>query len=150
MKLGNTIIKRILTGVGAGAIAISAHLTLKELTRTDTGLTNIPDSIAIENLRAVAKNIYEPCRRHFGRPIYISSAYRSIEVNRAVGGTMNSQHLRGEALDLVPNVWGGLTNEELFCFIRDSLIFDQLIMENGWVHVSYSRVKNRRQILILK
>jgi len=147
-KLSANNIKKILIGIGIIAASITAHLTYKEATVTNTGLPNIPDSIALVNIKITAEKVYEPCRNHFKHAIYIGSFYRSEMVNRAVGGQRFSQHVKGEAMDMDADRWGGLTNQDLYNFIRDSLIFDQLIMEggpNGWVHVSYSSKRNRHQ-----
>ncbi|MHB9003513.1 MAG: D-Ala-D-Ala carboxypeptidase family metallohydrolase [Coriobacteriia bacterium] len=144
-------IGKLIAGVALTAtLAITAHLSLNEVTVTNTGLPNNPDSIAVVNLKAVGENIYEPVRAHFNSPVYVSSAFRCQKVNTAVGGAMRSQHLRGEALDLDPKVYGHLTNQALWQFVKDSLVFDQLIMEGGsrgWVHISYKkeRAKNRHQ-----
>lgn len=148
--LKQNIIKVIAGVAFLATTAITAHLSLSEVTVTNTGLPNVPDSISVVNLKAVGENIYEPIRAHFNYPIYVSSAFRSQKVNTAVGGAMQSQHIRGEALDLDPKVYGHITNQELWQFVKDSLIFDQLIMEGGsrgWVHISYKkeRRKNRRQ-----
>lgn len=151
MKINTKIATTLLGVVTIGIIMLTQHVSLNEATITSTGLPNKPDSQAIENLKLVLNAIYEPCRRHFGRPIYISSAYRCKEVNEAVGGSQTSQHLKGQAIDLDPKVWGGLTTIQLFYFILDSLDFDQCILEggvNGWVHVSYTKNKNRKQALI--
>lgn len=153
MRINSNIAKVITTVIGAGIIYISVHLSLGELTVTQTGIpNNVTDTAIINNLTLVADSIYEPCRRHFGRAIYISSAYRNYAVNNAVGGKLNSQHKKGQALDLVPQYWGGLTNKELFEFIKDSLNFDELIMENGkngWIHVSFKRFYNRKKYFYL-
>lgn len=79
---------------------ISAHFNLEELTKTNTGVFNTPkDPKVISNLRRAAENILEPVRKHFNRRVIIHSAYRSPAVNRAVGGSNNSQHSKGEAVD---------------------------------------------------
>lgn len=147
-KLTNQAFKKLLVGATIVATAITAHVTMQEATVTGTGLPNIPDSITTITITNTSQNIYEPCRAHFNHAIFISSFYRSEIVNKAVKGVSYSQHLKGEAMDLCPDRWGGLTNEQLYKFILDSLMFDQLIMEggsHGWVHVSYSIKKNRHQ-----
>lgn len=153
MKLSNGIVKAVVSLIAVAVISITAHVTLQEATVTSTGLPNIPDSTAIVNLTNTCDHIYEPSRAHFNHAIYISSGYRSKAVNKAVGGHLNSQHLSGEAIDLDADKWGGLTNRELFKFIRDSLDYDQLIMEggsNGWVHASYRKDKNRKQAFYIQ
>ena len=139
---------------------LSEHLTLKEVITSDTakrlGISNKPTPEHLNNLKLLAEKVFEPLREHFGKPIKVSSGYRSRELNAAVpGASPTSQHCSGEALDLdqdgMPH---GITNKMVFDYIRDNLSFDQLIWEFGtndnpdWVHVSYeSTGKQRRQIL---
>ena len=138
---------------------ISKHLTLAELTTSQTatrlGIVNKAPAHVIDNLKAVAIKVFEPVREHFKKPIRISSGYRCIALNHAIRGSKNSQHVTGQALDLQGT--NGLTNKEIFNYIKDNLVFDQLINEfpdaNGepsWVHVSFSRLKNRKQILTIR
>ena len=136
---------------------ISEHLSLAEVTRSDSakrrGISNMPTPAHIENFKLLAENVFEPIRKHFGKPIHISSGYRSKALNTAVGGALSSQHCTGEAIDIDMD---GTTvkNADIFNFIKDNLNFDQLIWEFGtndnpdWVHVSYeSTGKQRKQIL---
>jgi len=127
---------------------LSKNLSLKECLRSKTadrlGIDNVPhDEWVIENLREIAERIFQPCRDHFGHPIYVSSGYRSPDLNSAIGGSNRSQHTQGRALDLDADVFGGLSNSELFHYIKDNLEFDQMVWEFGdgdnpsWVHVSY-------------
>jgi hypothetical protein len=138
---------------------LSEHLDLSEVIRSESakrnGISNMPTEQHIANFKLLAEKVFEPIRNHFRCPIHISSAYRSIELNRAVKGSLTSQHCTGEAIDIdmdgTPN---GVTNKMVFDFIKDNLEFDQLIWEFGtkdnpdWVHVSYeSTGKQRKQIL---
>ena len=126
---------------------LSKNLTLAEVTKSTTakrlGIDNTPDEWTTENLRQVALNIFQPLREAFGCPIYVSSGYRSAELNTAIGGSARSQHVEGRALDLDADVYGGCTNSQIFNWIKENLEFDQLIWEFGdddnpdWVHVSY-------------
>jgi zinc D-Ala-D-Ala carboxypeptidase len=126
---------------------LSKNLTLAEVTKSTTakrlGIDNTPDEWTTENLRQVAINIFQPLREAFGCPIYVSSGYRSAELNTAIGGSSRSQHVEGRALDLDADVYGGCTNSQIFNWIKENLEFDQLIWEFGdddnpdWVHVSY-------------
>ena len=126
---------------------LSKNLTLAEVTKSTTakrlGINNTPDDWVTENLRQVAINVFQPLRSAFGTPIYVSSGYRSAELNTAIGGSTRSQHVEGRALDLDADVYGGCTNAQIFNWIKENLEFDQLIWEFGdqdnpdWVHVSY-------------
>lgn len=129
---------------------ISKHLELSELTRSESakrlGVSNMPPTEHIENLKQLAEHIFEPIREHFGKPIRISSGYRSAILNKAVGGSNTSQHSLGQAIDIDMD-GTDIKNIDIFNFIK-TLPFDQLINEfdYAWVHVSYSP-KNRKQIL---
>ena len=78
--------------------------------------------------------------------------FRSLELNTALKGAARSSHLRGEAFDITS--MGGKSNLEMFHWIKDNLVFDQLIWEFGaepkWLHVSYKKEDNRQQILVTK
>jgi hypothetical protein len=134
---------------------LSEHLDLSEVTRSDMakrrGISNMPTPEHIENFKILAENIFEPIRKHFGVPIMISSGYRSKELNKAIGGSLTSQHLLGQALDLdMDGTKNGVTNKMVFDYIKANLNFDQLINEfdYSWVHVSYNPSgKQRKQIL---
>jgi zinc D-Ala-D-Ala carboxypeptidase len=139
---------------------LSEHLELSEITRSGTakrlGIDNTPTPEHIENFKKLAQNIFEPIRKHFGVPIYISSGYRSAALNKATpGASATSQHSSGEAIDIDMDGHGSkVTNKQIFDYIKANLNFDQLIWEFGtstnpdWVHVSYeSTGKQRKQIL---
>lgn len=123
---------------------LSPHFTLSELTATSHG-PNYPGRTEIEALRALAVNVLEPIRVALGLAVHVNSAFRSPEVNAAVGGAPGSQHLHGEAAD----IWvSGLTPAELATrIVRLGVPFDQLIVEPSWVHVSYREGRNRGQML---
>lgn len=136
---------------------LSKHLVLAEVTRSETakrkGISNMPTPEHIENFKLIAEKVFEPIREHFKVPILISSGYRSKELNAAIGGSLTSQHCSGEAIDLDMD-GTSVTNKQIFDFIKENLVFDQLIWEFGtkdnpdWVHVSYeSTGKQRKQIL---
>lgn len=135
---------------------ISQHISYSEATRTDTGLKNDPNTEQLSNMRRTAAKIFEPLRLYFDVPIYVSSFFRSVDVNKAIGGAVKSQHVKGEAMDLDAHVYGKITNKQIFDFIRQYLPFDQLIWEAGddnepgWIHVSHSAKKQRGQILKMK
>ena len=138
---------------------LSDNLTLKEVVHSSTaikhGIDNSPTTEHLENLKALATDVFQPIREHFGKPIYVSSGYRSYALNERIGGSTMSQHSKGQALDLDADVFGGLTNAQLFAYIEEWITYDQLIWEFGdnknpdWVHVSYKKEgKNRGQKLV--
>lgn len=140
---------------------ISKHLTLDECTHSDTAIklgivNNNPTLDAIENMKLLAEKVFEPIREHFKAPIYVSSVYRGIPLNVAIGGSKTSQHVAGQAMDIDMGDKQKPSNFEIFQYIKKNLIFDQLIWELGndknpsWVHVSYSKINNRKQVLKAK
>jgi hypothetical protein len=136
---------------------ISEHLYLAEVIRSESakryGISNMPTEDHIANFKLLAENIFEPIRNHFKCPILISSGYRSKELNNKIGGSKTSQHCLGQAVDIdMDGTDYGVTNADIFKYIKSDLPFDQLIWEFGsdnnpdWVHVSYSD-RNRKEIL---
>jgi len=106
-----------------------------------------PPAIIIENLRALCANILQPLRDALGTPLKINSGYRCPALNAAINGAKNSQHMTGQAADIIDFTNG---NQFLFKKIKElDIPFDQLIDEFGfrWVHVSYDPSRNRRDIL---
>lgn len=138
---------------------LSENLDLGELTRSESakraGISNMPTPEHIENMKKLATNVFQPIRENFGVAILISSGYRSKELNTKIGGASTSQHSSGEAIDIdMDGSSSGVTNKQVFDYIKANLNFDQLIWEFGdknnpdWVHVSYeSTGKQRKQVL---
>lgn len=128
---------------------LSKNFTLKELTKTNTGLPNNPSDIEIERLRLLCEKVLQPLRDVFGAPIIVNSGYRSPAVNKAVGGVPTSQHMKGEAADITAG--SKERNKQLFEILK-TMVTDQTIDEQNytWIHVSYTICKhNRNQILHL-
>ena len=79
-----------------------------------------------------------------------------LNLTGLIGGSSTSQHCKGEAIDIDCDIFGGLSNREVFEYIKEHLTFDQLIWEFGddsdpdWVHVSYKKGKNRGEVLRAK
>jgi len=141
-------------------VKLSNYVSLAEVTKSDTakrkGIDNTPTAEHLENLKTICVEVFDKVREHFGVPIYISSGYRSAALNKAIGGSKTSDHNLGRALDLDQDFRGnGVTNMQVFEFIKDNLEFDQLIAEfqraDGdfeWIHVGYRKGANRKQILV--
>jgi len=132
---------------------ISAREAIESYTAKRKGIDNMPNDYQITNMVGVAENVFEPLREWVDGPIKINSFFRSIELNKAIGGSSKSQHCQGRAID-IDDVYGYKTNAEMFNYIKNNLDFDQLIWEFGtndnpdWVHVSYvSTDENRRRCL---
>lgn len=139
---------------------ISKHISYKEgvysNTATRKGIDNNPGDIELKAMKNVAESVFEPLREKFGCPIRINSFFRSKALNLAVGGSAKSQHCKGEAMD-IDDTLGGVTNADMWLFIKNNLEFDQLIWEFGdsnnpdWVHVSLKlNGENRKQCLRAK
>ena len=135
---------------------ISKNFTLEELTASATakakGIRNEPGQTDIVNLCGLVHNVLQPLRNWWGKEVKIGSGYRSLALNRAVGGVSNSQHMKGEAADLC--IDGDMAKaRSWFQYIKQHCEFDQLIMEHNakgtyWVHVSYRcDGKNRKQVI---
>ena len=138
---------------------VTMHFTIEELyaskTAKDKGINNKPDIQQIINLVYLAAYVLEPLRKAMGEPIKIGSGFRCQQLNKAVGGVANSQHLTGQAADLCLD--GDIQKgRKWFEYIRKNLPFDQLIWEKNpktgscWVHVSFVHPdfgKNRKQVI---
>ena len=133
---------------------LSPNFTLAELTHSETavrlGLDNTPSKEVEANLVRLARML-EEVRRLLGRPIMVNSAYRSPEVNKAIGSRPTSQHILGCAADIrVP----GLTpNDIVNLVIKSTIEYDQIIKEfDSWVHISIPNKlsdKPRKRALII-
>lgn len=133
---------------------MAKYFTLGELCKSDVAvekrIDNTPDNPTIERIQALMEECLDKVREMWGKPIGVNSGYRSYELNKAVGGAKNSQHLRGEAADITTG--SKENNRKLFDLIVASDIpFDQLIDESGyrWLHISYCTDYNRKQVLHL-
>jgi len=127
---------------------LSPHFSLKEFEMNGRGAENKAPAKAIDNLSILCKFLLEPLRELVGKPIQITSGYRSPSLNALVGGTSASQHSTGQACDI--NV-SGMQKTDLFKLVVANLDFDQCIMEYdaNCLHLSYVGVeKNRHQIYI--
>ena len=135
---------------------LSNNFSLSELTKSQTavrkGINNEPGTAEIENLIHLAEAVLQPVREHFGKPVMISSGYRSPALCEAIGSSTKSQHARGEAADFEIH---GVDNKELATWISKNTTFDQLILEfynegdpnSGWVHCSAVTEEPRKQVL---
>jgi zinc D-Ala-D-Ala carboxypeptidase len=140
---------------------LSKNLSLAEMIISESakrkGISNVPTPEHKKNMEVLAEKVFQPIRDHFKTPIYISSGYRSKELNKEIRGSQTSQHSTGEAIDIDMDGSGTVTNKQIFEYIKNNLDFDQLIWEFGsknnpdWVHVSFKAVgKNRKQVLIAR
>ena len=137
---------------------ISEHITYKEgvysITALRLGLNNDPTKAHLTNMELLAEKVFEPLRKHVNGPIKINSFYRGPELNKAIGGSSKSQHCEGRAMD-IDDVYGYMSNADMYEYIKNNLSFDQMIWEFGnsdnpdWVHVSYvNEEANRNRCLL--
>lgn len=140
---------------------LTNNFTLEEFIKSNTAknknIDNIPNLEQTENIKNIA-NLLQIIRDVYKKPIHISSGFRSKELNKEVGGSVNSQHLEGSAADIYSD-----NNRELWdCIIElinDGLEVRQLIWEKGdeitpkWIHISVQDNKHKykkNEILLLR
>lgn len=131
------------------------YFTLYEMLYSQTALyskiPNHPTWAQVENLNRLATTILDPVRKAFGKPIKVSSGFRSTLLNAAVGGVSNSQHLKGLAVDLQVSDLKALKQ----AVIESGVPFDQLIEESKgntkWLHISCAESGKtaRKQVLTI-
>jgi len=127
---------------------LTQHFTLEEFERSATATKNgidnsIPQEL-IPSIQNLCEQVLEPLRQHIGKPITITSGYRSKELNNLIGGSPTSQHLTGQAADFVlPST---ALMHKCFTYIKENCTFDQLIWERSgttkWLHVSCKPTPN--------
>lgn len=126
---------------------------MSELIHSDTAvklnINNMPNIQALDCMLDVIYYVLNPTRKYFNLPIIVTSGYRCSILNAKVGGKNNSQHLKGQAVDFVIK---NCDLHKVFEYIRDNLEYDQLLFErdskgNKWIHVSYVKGKNRKQVI---
>ena len=132
---------------------ITNNFTMEEFTRSDTaeklGIKNVPGSrerLAIVNL---CTKLLQPLRDAYGKPMTINSGYRCPELNKAVGGVPNSQHVLGMASDISID---GKARDLLEVLKESGLPFDQAILyrKRNFLHVSLKLEGEQRKQIIIK
>ena len=131
---------------------LSKHFSFDEMTKSQTAerlrINNKPGDLETVSLKELCKNILEPVREHYGVPFSPSSGFRCLELNKAIGSSDKSQHVKGEAVDFeIP----GRPNMDVARWVMNNLDYDQLILEffkedqprSGWIHCSYAGSGNR-------
>lgn len=126
---------------------LSEHFSLEEMTRTSTGLPNVPSEGDIARLKGLCASVLEPIRAEWG-PIRIDSGFRCHDVNEKVGGVPSSQHCPGEAADIYP-LEADLDIVYDWIVKASPLRFGQCIKEDKgrsrWIHVSLPRANAENQ-----
>lgn len=135
---------------------LSKHFKLSEFTKSQTaarlGIDNTPPEEVIPKLTFLCSQILEPLREKIDKPIIVTSGYRCVELSKAIGSSENSQHTKGEAVDIEAL---GMSTLNLAEMIINHFDFDQCILEcytpgdmnSGWVHVSLTSGENRKEVL---
>ena len=138
-------------------ISLTEHFKLGEFTKSITakrlGISNEPGYEQMLALRHLCREVLEPLRQHYGKPIRVTSGFRCQQLNQAVGGVGNSQHQYGEAADL--SVPSEAVARDWFQWLVKYTDFDQLLFEhsrrlgNCWLHIScrWDSSKNRHQAI---
>jgi uncharacterized protein YcbK (DUF882 family) len=133
-------------------VKLTEHFSLEELTHTDhREYDNTPNDAELENLKRLAEFLEDVKKTLGGRPIMVNSAFRSKQVNDAVGSKDSSQHRIGCAVDIrVPEL---KPNDVVKAVIASNLGYDQVIREfDRWTHISIPNtpdMKPRKQALII-
>lgn len=135
---------------------LSENFSLAEMVKSDTALRldmeNTPGDEEIANMQALAENVLQKVRDHYGKGVKVNSGFRHPDVNAKVGGSKTSDHCKGMAADIeIP----GVANADLAEWIVENCEFRQVILEfytpgipdSGWVHVSYNPDDNKKQVL---
>ena len=141
-----------------GIVSISDHISYNEAIHSATALrmdiNNVPGPEQLKCMMDTAEHLFEPLREWVKGPIKVTSMFRGKELNTAVGGSATSQHCKGQAID-IDDTFGHKTNAEMYYWIKDNLIFDQMIWEFGddynpnWLHVSFvTHRKNRKKLTV--
>lgn len=132
---------------------ITENFTFEELIHSAYAekyhLSNLPKQDEIKKLNQLATEILQPIRNEFNNPIKVTSGYRSPQVNKAVGGSITSQHVKGEAADITSS-----DNKKLMtlitCLIKDEKIeVGQVINEfdYSWIHISLPTKTHHNEVL---
>lgn len=127
------------------------YFKLEELLVTDTGLPNVPSWSVVNNLLTLTEQCLDPLRIAFKRPIHINSGFRTLDVNKSIGGAKNSDHLCNGTTSAADITTGSVEfNKLLFDYIiKSNIKYKQLIDEKNytWIHISHDINNNKMQVL---
>ena len=130
---------------------ISENFSLSEFTtsRNYPNIKNVPNAEQCDNLQRLVTFVLQPVRNIVKKSISISSGFRCPELNKAVGGSATSDHMRGRSSDIFVTD-GSMTPRQLAQIIIDNVSFDQCIIYKTFVHVSYRSESDNRNMIIYK
>ena len=131
---------------------LTPNFWLSEFVQSETaeraGISNEPEGEALQNLRATTAPGMQRVRNLLGCPVLVSSGYRSPELNRRIGGSPTSGHMKGLAVDFrAPSYGPPLRVAQRILEHASEIRFDQLIHEGSWIHISFHPTAPRGQVL---
>ena len=134
---------------------LTENFTLEEFIKSETArirnIRNNPGEGEIQNLKRLCEEILQPVRNRYGSAIIITSGFRSKELNREIAGSTTSQHLKGEAADIISQDNKRLWEIILEMIYNNEIKVGQLIDEKklSWIHISLPTFRHRNQVLHL-
>lgn len=136
---------------------LSKNFTLEELTHSTTakrkGINNTPTKEVIDNLKKLCETILQPIRNKYKKPIRITSGYRSYQLNKTLGGSSTSQHIKGEAADIDMGINENRILYELIKIMvkNKEIEVGQCIDEHSfdWIHISLPNTKHHNEFISL-
>ena len=152
LGLGITQLQRSVISMAKTKMMLSEHFSLGEFTCSATaramGIVNDPGSSEIANLRFLCQEVLEPARKVLGEPLHVTSGFRCLALNRAVGGVAQSYHVRGLAADLHVDSadhaarLADALNAQPYC----DLILVEHAHGTSWLHVQARRLSPRHRV----
>ena len=133
-------------------LMLSEHFSVDEFTFSATaqamGIINAPGTDELANLRFLCRDVLEPARRLLGEPIHVTSGYRCLALNRAVGGVAQSYHVRGLAADL--HIESDAHASRLADALDAQPYCDLILVEHAqgasWLHVQARKLSPRHRV----
>lgn len=132
---------------------LTPHFSLDELTRSDTAkrldIRNEPNDVQIANLHTLAEGLEQVRTKLNSNPIWVTSGFRSMDLNRVIKSKDTSYHTYGLAADFTCPGYGDV-HQVMRTLANSSIEFDQLILEHGaWIHIAFPKGTDtpRRQML---
>ena len=133
-------------------LMLSEHFSLDEFTFSATaqamGIINDPSSLELANLRFLCREVLEPARKVIGEPIHITSGYRCLALNQAVGGVAQSYHVRGLAADI--HIESAAHASRLADALNAQPYCDLILVEHAqgasWLHVQARSLSPRHRV----
>lgn len=134
------------------------HFELEEFIASDVAkkmkIDNAPTFEIVDHLSELCENLLEPFREAWGKPISVTSGYRSTKLNSAVGGVSTSAHKLGYGVDIQSGDVNQLFNYLTEWVKAEGVMFDQIIMETKgstkWVHIGYKNQEGRQRRIITR